>query len=146
LILTPITIYSVYYLLGLSYVTTLNGIIIAVHGFKFSIVDACVAVLAYYLLWILVLLTKDISLKVRIKLFLFGSLLIFLMNVFRIVLVVNVAVNYGFTWFNVIHLIFWKGISGVYVALVWIILVRYYNIRSIPLYDDLKKLYKESFK
>jgi len=43
-----------------------------------------------------------------------------------------------------------KGIifylTGVYVAFVWIFLVKKYKIKSVPIYDDLKTLYNFSFR
>ena len=72
----------------------------------------------------------------------YGFAMIFAMNVIRIVLVIYLAINHGLVWFNIIHMFFWKFLSGVYVALVWIILIKIYNINSVPFYDDLKTLYK----
>ena len=62
----------------------------------------------------------------------------------RIGLIMVIALDYGFFWFNVVHLFFWKFLSGVYVALVWIFLVKKFKIQNIPVYDDLKTLYNAS--
>ncbi|HLC58783.1 MAG TPA: pacearchaeosortase [Candidatus Nanoarchaeia archaeon] len=144
-ILTPLTIYGSFFLLYL-YKPLLEGNILVINNFRFELIEACIATYAYYFFYALVLTTKDIKLNIRLKILGIGFLLIFLMNIFRIALVIFLAVEFGFYWFNVVHLIFWKFISGIYVALVWIILVKYYKIDSIPVYDDLKTLYKKAFK
>jgi exosortase/archaeosortase family protein len=143
-VLTPITIYAVYYLL-FNFNPILIENLIIVNGLRFLFVDACIAVIAYYFFWILTMLTNDMKLAMRVKFILIGFFAIFLMNIFRIWLVIFLAVNYGFWWFNLVHLFFWRFVSGVYVALVWIFLVKYYNVKSIPVYDDFVILYRKAF-
>ncbi len=138
-VLTPLTIYGVYLLL-FSYGPVVFDKIFTINNINFEFVEACIASYAYYFLWILCMLTKDINVKTRIKMILYGSLLIFAMNILRVGLIITLAVDYGFFWFNLVHLFFWKFFSGVYVALVWIFLVKIYNIKGIPIYDDLKTL------
>jgi exosortase/archaeosortase family protein len=87
------------------------------------------------------MLTKYIKLINRVKIIIYGFLLIFAMNIFRIWLIIFLAVKYGFFWSNIVHMLFWKFISGVYVAIVWIILIRKYKVKSLPVYNDLKKIY-----
>ena len=128
-ILTPITV-NLSYITLLYYNPILAADVIVIHGIPFSFIEACIATSAYYLIILLTLLTKDITLKQRIKLIFIGSLLILLMNLFRIFLLIFVTINYGFYWFEIIHLAFWKFLSGIYVALVWILLVRYYKNKN----------------
>ena len=111
----------------------------------FHFIEACIATYAYYLIILLTLLTKEITLKTRIKIILIGSGLILLMNIIRIFILITITMNYGLYWFDIIHLAFWKFLSGIYVALVWILLVKIYKIKSIPIYDDIKYLYERSF-
>ncbi len=143
LFLFPITFYGSYYLLYFLNPKIISDQII-VNGIPFTFIDACIATYAYALIWVLTLTTRDINLKTRIKLVLFGFLLILGMNYFRIVLLIIVTVKFGFGAFNTIHLIFWKFLSWFYVALVWIFLTRFYKIKSIPVYDDFKYLFKKS--
>lgn len=143
--LTPLTIYTSYLVLA-SYHPTIVANSLVINNISFQFIGACIAVYAYYFLWLLCLLTKDILLKDRIKIIFFGFFLIFTMNILRIALVIILATDYGFFWFNLVHLFFWKFLSGVYVALVWIMLVKVYRIEKIPAYDDLKTLYKASFR
>lgn len=113
---------------------------ILVNGGSLQFVDACVANSAYYLLTLLILTTKDIGFKKSVKMFLFGSLLIYLMNIFRITLLILIVLNMGLDWFNVIHMTFWYVVSTVYVVLVWIFLIKMYNVKNIPIYSDAKHL------
>lgn len=138
-LLVPLTLYVSYWLLipaGASLVSD----VIFVGGYSFEIVGACVASLGFYLIWVLMLLTKDVSLKKRIGLFLGGSVLLFIMNVIRIVVLVAIALNYGMDTFNSVHLIFWYIVSGVYVAFIWVVMVSALRVKSIPVVDDVKKL------
>ena len=141
LLFTQITIYFSYIMLYV-YNPIIEGNILSIKDLKFEFVDACIIPYAYYFFWGLCLFTKDITLKTRIKMVVYGFAMIFAMNVIRIVLVIYLAINHGLVWFNIIHMFFWKFLSGVYVALVWIILIKIYNINSVPFYDDLKTLYK----
>ena len=121
----------------------LSGGILMVGGTQIQFVEACMATTAYYLLALLILTTKDIGLKKSIKMFLIGSLLIFTMNLLRITLLVMVVVNMGLDWFNAIHMIFWYIVSTFYVLLVWIFLIRFYKVKNIPVYSDVKYLLNE---
>lgn len=138
-ILAPITVYLIYFLL-IPFGGKLSGdsIILGINTFNF--IDACIAVAMYYLLWILVLLTKEIKVFDRVKILLFGFFLLLVMNVFRVFILVLIADNYGILVFDAIHLIWWKFMSGIYVAFVWIFLVKYFKIDSIPIWDDIKEL------
>jgi len=115
-----------------------------VNNQTFALISACIALPAYYLLFFLILITKDIKSKDSVKIFLVGSLLILLMNVIRIDLLIMSFIHLGKNFFDSIHLIFWKFVSGIYVALVWIFLSKKYKIKNIPVYSDLKYLYSKS--
>ncbi|MEK6860987.1 MAG: pacearchaeosortase [Nanoarchaeota archaeon] len=144
-IIGPITLYSSYLLLKPFSDAILSGNIINIDGNSLEFIEACAATLAYILLGILILLTYGISLKKGIKLFLIGSLLIFIANLIRIEVLIYILVNYGIDYFNTLHLFIWKIVSSVYVALVWIFLCYKYKIKGIPVYSDLKKI-KERIK
>lgn len=113
-------------------------------GKSFNLIPACVALPAYYLLFFLTLTTKDLNFKVSYKLFFIGSLLILVMNIIRIDFLILAFVGFGKAWFDYIHLFFWKFVSGLYVAIVWIFLTKKYKIISIPIYSDFKYLYSRS--
>lgn len=105
-------------------------------------IPACVAGSAYFLLTLLILLTKNINLKKSIKLFLIGSLLILIANIIRLDILVFILINYGNNLFNTLHLFFWKVVSSVYVAFVWIFLVYKFKVKEIPIYSDIIELRK----
>lgn len=143
LILTPLTLYGSYFLLWF-YNPAIYGTSIIIGENLFELVGACIAAAAYLLLLILILLTKEIEFYTRIKMFLFGSLLIYILNIIRIAFLVILSISFNTTLFDIIHTIFWKFLSGVYVAGVWIFLVYLFKIKSIPIYSDLKYLYGKS--
>ncbi len=139
-ILTPLTIYSSYFLLKIFYNPIIQNQTLIIQSYSFNIITACTALIAFILLSELILLTRNINFKIRIKLFFIGFLLIFLMNILRIIILILVYINFGQDDFNTIHLIYWHIISTVFVAVVWIFLVEYYKIKSIPLWDDINLL------
>ncbi len=110
-----------------------------------TFIEACIAASAYYLLLLLILSTKDITLKNSLKMFLYGSLLILILNIIRIIILIFVLIYSGKDFFNTIHIFFWRFVSTIYVAGVWIYLVWKFKIRNIPIYSDLKYLYDKSF-
>lgn len=142
LILTPLTIYGSYLLLFF-YKPALSGINIIISNHTFAFVKACIAGAAYLLLLILILLTKDIKFYDRIKMFLLGSLMIYVLNLIRIIVLIVISVSYSAELFDAVHMVFWKFLSGLYVAVVWIFLVYFFKVKSIPIYSDLKYLYKK---
>ncbi|MBT4334246.1 pacearchaeosortase [archaeon] len=137
-ILKPFTIYGSYLFLlifesGIKLAE--NSLIVSGHTFNF--IHACIAGSAYFLLFILLISTKDIKLIDGIKLFFVGSSLILLMNIIRIDILIISSIKFGKVWFDAIHLIFWKFLSTIYVAFVWISLVKKFKIKTIPIYSDI---------
>lgn len=130
------------YLLG--YSINVKGYILFLDGQSLEFIPACVATSAYYLLTLLVLLTKDVKIKTRFYLFLSGSLLIFLMNVIRIDILLYILLKFGENWFERFHIFFWHFVSSIYVAAVWIFLAYKFKLKSIPVYSDFKFLLKKS--
>jgi len=144
-IIKPVTIYPIYYIFYLlNYNPKLSFDALIINSYNLIFASACIAISAYHLLALLILFTKDIKLKDGIKYFLFGSFLILFVNILRIIVLILVGINYGEKWFELIHLTFWYGVSGVYVALVWILMIYLFKIKNIPIYTDIKYLYKKS--
>lgn len=144
-IFKPLTLYINYvllYIVGYNPIISFDSILVGKTTLIFA--PACIAVSAYYLLLLLVLFTKCIVFKKRIYCFLLGSLLILILNVIRIFILSLLVINYHQEWFELIHMLFWYAVSGVYVALIWIFLVHKFKIKSIPIYSDLEYLYKKS--
>jgi exosortase/archaeosortase family protein len=140
-IFKPLTIYGSYlFLLIFESGIKLVGDSLIISGGAFEFIHACIASSAYFLLFILLISTKNIKLMKGIKLFFIGSLLILLMNIFRIDILILSSVKFGKVWFDAIHMIFWKFLSTLYVAFVWIFLVKKFKIKTIPIYSDIKYL------
>ncbi len=143
-ILLPLTKYLSTILLNLLYDVEIIENSLLVNSQSFSFIPACIALPAYYLLFFLILGTKDLSLKKSAKLSFVGSILILVMNIIRVDILIMAFLEFGKRWFDSVHLFFWKFVSGIYVALVWIFLTKKYKIKTIPFYDDLKYFYSRS--
>jgi len=142
-IFLPLTLYSSYFLLSYWNPKIIEHSLL-INGKYFLFIEACVASVGYWLLWVLTWLIKDASLKTRLKLIVTSFSLFFAMNIFRIVVLILIDLYYGRATFDLVHIAMWKFVSGIYVAGVWIFCVKIYKITSIPLYDDLKKIYRDS--
>ena len=143
-ILMPITVYLSYFILSFFYDALLIGNSIGINNIGYNFIDACVAGAAYYLLFILIIGIKQLNLKKGLKMFFTGSLLILAMNVLRIIILIVISNEFGKNYFDAIHLLFWNFVSGIYIAFVWIFLVKKFNVDKIPFYSDLKFLFKKS--
>lgn len=143
-IFTPLTVYPVYFLLGLFFdVTILSKINILIHNIPIELIPACIAGSAYYLLLVLNLSTPKIKLKKRICAILFSFAAFLILNILRIFILSSLAIT-GFSYFNVTHTIFWYGFSTIIVVGIWFAEVKIYKIKKIPFYSDMKFLYKKS--
>ncbi len=141
-ILSPLTVYPSYFIIDLFYNANLINGAIFIENYVIKFIPACIAVLAYALLFFLIILTKDINLRKGIKFFFVGALLILTMNILRIDLLLFILIEFGDNMFDKVHLLFWNFVSGIYVALVWIYLIKKYKIKEIPVVSDIKELYK----
>ena len=140
LLLKPTLYASAFFLGSYNPIMTADSLIINNIALKF--IPACIASLAYLLLILLILLTKDLSFKKSFGLFLLGSLIIFAANIIRIDALIYVYFEYGRDLFNQLHLFIWDILSSVFVASMWIFFVYIFNIKSIPVYNDLIALYR----
>ena len=113
---------------------------------RLDFIEACIAGSAYFLFSLLVVFTKGINLKKNIKLVGYGFLLILGMNVLRIIILILVLLYAGQNWFDIIHLTFWWFVGGIYIAIVWIFLTKKLKIKTIPVYSDIKELWKSIHK
>ena len=140
LIFTPLTIYPVFFVLDLFYDLELKGIHLILENSIISLVSACIAGAAYYLLLILNLSTP-LPLRKRIYslLYLFSALL--LLNIIRIiylsVLFINASGSFDFT-----HRFLSYGISTIFVVVLWFSAVKIFKIKNIPFYSDFNSLLK----
>tara|TARA_Y100000310_G_C20686031_1_gene819038 strand:- start:1286 stop:1813 length:528 start_codon:yes stop_codon:yes gene_type:complete len=144
-IVTTFSAYASYIPLSILFGARLSGNVISLSGKSIEYVEACSAIGAYVFLALLILLTGGIEFRKGVKLFAYGSLLILLANIIRIDVLAYLLANNNIDMFLTLHLFIWKIISGIYVALVWIFLVKKYDIKGIPLVDDFKYFLRKSF-
>lgn len=107
-----------------------------------DIVKYCVTSSAYYLLTIFTVITQGIPIIKRVAMFLIGAILIFLMNITRIIALIIILLKQGPEVFEFAHAIFFMILSTVYVIVVWTLLSLIFKIKTIPLYSDVKDLLK----
>jgi exosortase/archaeosortase family protein len=134
-IFTPLTSYTVFWILNSTYSAKLLSLnLIFFNGIYIELIPACIAGSAYYLLLVLNL-TTPMPLKKRIKsiLFLFASF--FAINVIRIVVFATLIVG-GFQYFDLTHNITWHAGSTILLVILWFINVKLFKIHNIPVYTD----------
>lgn len=143
---TPLTIIASSLLLGFFYPVKMyiNAIMLN-NEIMINMVKACIAGAAYYLLLILNLTTANIKFSRRIGIFFFDAFLFLLLNVARIFILVLMQAK-DIALFDITHRIFWYGISTLYVVFVWLLTVKIFKIKDIPIYSDLRFLRAFSFK
>ena len=137
-IFSPWTLHSTYWILNLVYDVVLEGNLISFDSVTFALIPACTAATAYLLLTMLILVTRGIKLLTRIKIWIYGCLLILVFNTLRIFLLIWIYVTFGQNYFDALHLMFWHVVSTVVVILIWIGLTKKYKVKGIPVYSDLK--------
>lgn len=106
-------------------------------GYFASIVSACVAGSAYYLLLILNLSTPMKN-KQRVKSILFLIFMFLILNIFRIFGFALLFSIKGFELFDLAHTATWYFGSTIFVVLLWFANVTIFKIKSIPIYTDFK--------
>ena len=144
LLFTKITIYIVFFLLKIADTTAVLGkysvkYAIDIQGVTVNIVPLCVTASAYYLLFLLVFLVKDVKFLSRLKMIFLGIFFIFLMNLVRIIILIWVLINKGDLFAN-LHTFLWFILSTVYVIALWLFFSYIYEIKTIPIYSDIKYL------
>src|SRR3989344_1506071 len=141
-VLAPITLYSSYFITKIFFPVAIKENTFLINDLTLEFVPACVAVAAYILISLLILLTKDVKPKVLIKMFVIGFFLILIANLIRIEIMIFVLIEYGNNLFKTLDLFFWKVLSTAYIVFVWIFLTRLFKIKTIPVYSDVKYLIK----
>jgi len=142
LIFTPATVYPTFWILNYLYDAVLfPGNTIFFKGYYASIIPACVAGSAYYLLLILNL-TTPMKIKKRVAsiLFLFTSFL--LLNLLRITIFASLITK-GYEYFDFAHTATWYFGSTAMIIIIWFANVLIFRIYSIPIYTDLKNITKD---
>ena len=142
-IFTPLTIYPVYAITKLFFNVSLLGNAIIINNIiPIELIRACIAGSAYYLLFIFNMSIPNIKPKKRVEMILvsFSSLLV--LNILRIVSLILVYMQKNSS-FNLLHEIFWYAFGTLFVVGIWFAEVKIYNIDEIPIYSDIKYLFKK---
>lgn len=142
---TSLTIYPVYFLLGLFFDASLVSNIIIINKLPIEIIGSCIAGSAYYLLLILNLSTRGIEFKKRIGMFLFSFSSLLAINILRIFLLSIMFVS-GQPSFDITHRLFWYLGSTIFVVGIWFLSIKLFKVKEIPIYSDIKFLLKHSRK
>lgn len=140
-LVSPLTIYPIYLILNLFYDVNLSLNTISINNLNIELIEACIAVSAYYLLFILNISTPNINMKSRLKILLLSFGIFLTVNIFRILLFSVFFIN-GFSWFDFAHELSWYFLSVFFVVGIWFYCVKIFKIKSIPIYSDLKMIYK----
>lgn len=136
IILKPLTVYATYFILALFYKSVvLSGDLLYFNRHVIEIIRPCIAVSAYYLL-VLLNLATPMPLKQRIGSLFYCILALFIINVLRLAILSVFFIN-SFRFFDIVHKIFWYGLSTLLVVLIWFSAVRIFEIKSIPVYSDI---------
>ena len=141
--LTPLTIKSVAFLLSLYTKPLIINNFIYFNRVIIEIIPACVAGSAFYLLFVLLFSTPNISPKKRFYALITSFFTLFILNVLRIVFLVSINES---SYFETVHWIFWNFISIIFIVVIWFSIVKIYNIKEIPMYSDIiyiKELIKQ---
>ena len=135
IVFTPLTLYPSYFVLNAIYGASLEHSTIIINGNFISLVDACIAGAAYFLLTALNLLTPGINIKKRMLMLMFEYSAFLIANILRILILSMLLLN-GFSYFKEAHLISWHLISAVFVIAIWTSAVKIFKIKEIPFYSD----------
>ena len=142
-VFAPLTIYPVYFLISLFFEPSLMGDIILVNKIPIEIIGACISGSAYYLLFMLNLSIPNIRIKKRIKMILLAFASLLILNILRIFFLSLMLIK-GSVWFGITHMFFWYVLSVVFVLGIWFLEVKFFRIKQIPFYSDIKFMYKHS--
>jgi len=142
-IFSPLTLYFSFFILNIFYDITIVNSSIVFSDITFNFIPACTAATAYLLITELILLTQGIKIKKAIKMWLIGISSIYLMNIARIIILIQIYLRFGENYFNTVHMLFWHILSTLFVALVWIFLIEKYKVKRIPIYSDIKYLIRK---
>ncbi len=116
---------------------------ILANNFTVEIIEACVAGSAYYLILIFNLALPKIKLHKRLKMISFAFIVLLFINILRI-FSLSLMFAGDFYLFDMAHKLFWYLGSIIFVVGIWFAEVKLFKIKEIPIYSDIKLLYKKS--
>lgn len=133
-----LTIYPVDFLLDFFYESFVYQGYILVESTSISLIQACIAVSAYFLLLILNF-TTPMPPKQRMKTLIFSFASLLLLNILRI-FTLSIMFVEDFVYFEVVHKIFWYTLSIAMVLVAWFASVKLFGVKNIPVYTDFKNI------
>lgn len=140
-IFAPLTIYPSYYIIKLFSNVSLSGNVFFINGQTIELTSACIAGAAYYLLFIFNMSVPFIKIKQRIIMILSSFLALLILNISRIVILTMIFIS-GSSLFDLAHLIFWYVLSTIFVVGIWLVEIKIFKIKEIPIYSDIKILFE----
>ena len=140
---TPLTIKPVVFLLSYIDSSTIlaSESLIMLSGTSIEIIPACIGGAAYFLLLTLNF-TTPMHVEKRIKSIIFTIVSFLLLNVLRIVLFAQLHIS-GTPYFDLAHQFTWYFGSTIMVVLIWFFNVWLFNITAIPIYTDVREIFKD---
>jgi len=139
--LTPLTTYYLAFIFRFFYnVTVISCEKLVINFSAIEITPSCIAGSAYILLLILNL-TTSMNLKKRFLSILFSIAMLFLINIFRLILL-TILIMQNSQYFETVHKLFWYLLSTLFVILIWFLTIKFFDIKEIPVYSDAKFLYQ----
>ena len=142
-IFTPLTIKPTFAFFSVvdptAYIVEGTNNVIFFKGYFATIIPACIAGAAYYLLLILNLATP-MNIKKRIESTVFLMVTFLILNLFRIFIFASLLAE-GYKYFDITHAATWYFGSTILVVLIWFSNVLIFKIKDIPVYSDLKQIY-----
>lgn len=145
IIFKPLTIWPTYFILHFFYNLQVLGSSLIFSSATIEIIDACIAGSAFFLLLALNLITREIKLVKRIYLFIFQAACLLVLNILRLVIIIPLFLQQN-PIFDLTHQAFWYVLSIVFVFLIWILGIKIFKIKSIPVYSDIKWLLRSKSK
>lgn len=142
-IFTPLTVGPVAFIFHALYgeIARFGPTTLFLKGYYASIIPACVAGSAYYLLLILNM-TTPMGLGKRVGCLIYTGGLFLISNILRIVLF-GILLTKGHQYFDIAHLATWYAGSTLLVALIWFSAILVFHIREAPVFTDLQALVKD---
>lgn len=138
-VLTPLTVLSVSKTISLFTNVIVNGNFIHLNSFSVELVRGCVAGSAFFLMFILVFSTHDIKPAKRFYALVTASAMLFALNFLRLIFLILIYSPENI-YFDAIHWTLWHLLSVFFVVGIWFSVVKIYQIKSVPIYSDIKFL------
>ena len=142
-VFTSLTAYPSYWLTKIFFDSLLlgNNIILVNGMIPIELIKSCIAGSAYYLLTILNLSIPNITFNKRIAMILLSYLAFLVVNIIRIFALTVVYVTDN-QIFDITHEVFWYALSTAFVVVIWFAEVKFFKIKDVPVYSDIKLLLK----